>query len=358
MDKLKRINSVAVFCGSKTPTDPAIGEAAMAFGTFLAKHRIDLVFGGSNAGVMKILADSVRYAGGRAIGVFPDNLPHNLAYEDANEIVHVHSLAERKDEMRRLADAVVALPGGLGTLDELFDSLALRRVKYGGHKKPVGLLNVNGYYDKLLEFLEHSRSVGFSSNAAVLTLQVGKTPEELFKRLAGSLPPLDKIDPDKRGSLKALWREMAKHKAIYGYPQGASFANAFYRRVKDWPLEAWRDCGDEIAYAMLTWVDGIDKEIWSNLDCSWMEPYDWVESAEIDGRVLSHPQCPVDDIEPLDLLYLIHMDIGNLAYFDGDKLAARLLPEHRKHFFWTEHDAETARQLGYSALANWFPVEQ
>lgn len=187
--KIGRIKSVAVYCGSKLAKAPGLNEAAAELGAFIASHGMTLVFGGSNVGTMKLLSDAALAAGGRVVGVFTTNLPMRLAHPGLTETIVTHSLAERKHEMIARADAMIALPGGLGTLDELFDALALRRIKRGGHKKPVGVLNVYGYYDKLLEFLEHTRTAGLSTSAAVQSLQVGKTPEELFHRLAGSLPP-------------------------------------------------------------------------------------------------------------------------------------------------------------------------
>lgn len=186
---LDRIKRVAVYCGSRSPENPAFEEAVIGLGRFIAEHGMILVFGGSNVGMMKKLADAALAAGGKVVGVFTSNLPMSLAHPGLSELVVTRSLAERKKEMIERADVLVALPGGLGTLDELFDSLALRRVKVGGHKKPIGVLNVNGYYDKLLEFLIQTRDMGFSSNAAAQTLLSGKTPEELFDRLVGSLPP-------------------------------------------------------------------------------------------------------------------------------------------------------------------------
>ena len=186
---LERIRSVAVYCGSRTPPDNAYAEAAAALAKFIAAHGMTLVFGGSNAGTMKTVADAALAAGGKVVGVFTTNLPMSLAHPGLTELVVAHSLAERKRVMIERADALVALPGGLGTLDELFDALALRRVKNGGHKKPVGVLNVNGYYDPLLDFIVKTREAGFSTNSAVQSLVSGRTPEELFGRLAGSLPP-------------------------------------------------------------------------------------------------------------------------------------------------------------------------
>ena len=182
---LDRIKSVAVYCGSRTPMKHAFEEAAAELAKFIAAHGMTLIFGGSNVGTMKTVADAALAAGGKVVGVFTTNLPMPLAHPGLTELVVTHSLAERKREMIERADALVALPGGLGTLDELFDALALRRVKNGGHKKPVGVLNVNGYYDPLLDFIIQTRNAGFSSGSAAQTLVSGRTPDELFDRLVG-----------------------------------------------------------------------------------------------------------------------------------------------------------------------------
>lgn len=289
---IERIKSVAVYCGSKTPmSDKVFTAAAVGLGEFIAKNGMTLVFGGSNVGMMKTISDAALAAGGSVVGVFTSNLPMSLAHPGLTELVMTHSLAERKAEMIARADALVAFPGGLGTLDELFDALALRRVKTGGHKKPVGVLNVNGYYDKMLEFLIQTRDMGFSSNSAVQTLVSGRTPEELFMRLAGSLPPLSGGQKD---DLKALWRKMSRDKEKYGKPGGAPFAEAFYEVARYYPVEAWRKAGGDIAYDMLLWIDDLDPDILSNLDCSSFGGYDWFELLRINPNALGHPLCPKD----------------------------------------------------------------
>lgn len=183
--------------------DHAFEEAAAELAKFIASHGMTLIFGGSNVGTMKTVADAALSAGGKVVGVFTTNLPMSLAHPGLTELVVTHSLAERKREMIERADALLALPGGLGTLDELFDALALRRVKNGGHKKPVGVLNVNGYYDPILDFIIQTRNAGFSSGSVAQTLVSGRTPEELFDRLVGSLPPMIS-DEVKKDDLKTL----------------------------------------------------------------------------------------------------------------------------------------------------------
>ncbi len=187
-NKLQRIKQVAVYCGSHSPADPAYDLAAANLGKFLALNNMTLIFGGSNVGTMKVLADSVLENGGKVIGVFTEQLSHEILHPDLSETVITANLAERKAEMLRLADVVVALPGSFGTWDELFDALALRKMK-NAHKCPVGVLNVNGYFDHLLKFIAHSIEVGFTTGRHAQLLKSASTPELLFRQLAGSMVP-------------------------------------------------------------------------------------------------------------------------------------------------------------------------
>lgn len=348
---LERIKSVAVYCGSRSPRNPAFEDAAIGLGRFIAEHGMTLVFGGSNVGTMKTLADAALAAGGKVVGVFTTNLPMSLARQGLTELVVTRSLAERKKEMIDRADALVALPGGLGTLDELFDALALRRVKTGGHKKPIGVLNVNGYYDKLFDFVIQTRDMGFSSNAAAQTLLSGRTPEELFDRLVGSLPP--KINNKaKKDDLKALWREMKRDKAKYGTPGGAPFADAFYEMARYYPLASWRRAGHEITFQVLMWVEELDKDISENLDCSSLDDYDWQEILMVEPILLGHPQCP-RNFHPLDYLHWIRSDIRCLQYVDMDEFVPELLPEYATEYGWSPKDVKKARDMGANAFADW-----
>ena len=329
----------------------AFEAAAAELAKFVASHGMTLIFGGSNVGTMKTVADAALAVGGKVVGVFTTNLPMSLAHPGLTELVVTHSLAERKREMIERADALVALPGGLGTLDEMFDALALRRVKNGGHKKPVGVLNVNGYYGPLLDFIIQTRNEGFSSGSAAQTLVSGRTPEELFDRLVGSLPPVIS-DEAKKNDLKALWREMKRNKAKYGNPGGSPFANAFYDVARYYPLASWRKAGREIAYQMLMWAEDLDKEISENLDCSSFDEFDWAELFMMDPLLLGHPQCP-KDLHPLDVLYCINNDLRCLQYVDIDKLVSELLPEYATKYVWSRKDADEAREMGASSFADW-----
>jgi uncharacterized protein (TIGR00730 family) len=153
------IARIAVFCASSFGASPEFELAARELGALLAHHGIELVFGGTDSGLMGALARAVLNNGGRAIGVVPrsdEGLPIPPAL---SELIVVDSVAARKAKMLELSEASVALPGGLGTLDELFDALALRAI--GVHEKPVALFNVGGFYDPLLAFLDGVVQMGF-----------------------------------------------------------------------------------------------------------------------------------------------------------------------------------------------------
>lgn len=184
--KLKKIQNVAVYCGAHSPGAPEYAAAAAELGDYLASHEMTLVYGGSNVGLMKVLADAVLEKGGRVCGVFPAFFPESLRHPGLSEYVVVQTLAERKAEMLKRADAVVALPGSFGTWDELFDALALRKLK-AGHRHPVGILNVKGYFDPLLALIEQSVREGFTAPKYHHLLKSGTTPELLFRQLAGSM---------------------------------------------------------------------------------------------------------------------------------------------------------------------------
>ena len=173
---------IAVYLGSAETSVPAYRQAVMDFAEYLAGHDMTLIFGGSNAGMMKLLADTMLRKNGKVIGIFCKCLPDRLIRNDLTEAIFTGSLAERKAEMLKRADAAVALPGSLGTFDELFDTLAQR--KLGTVSCPVGVLNVNGFFDPVFELLKNSRKAGFTSGGTETLLQSGKTPEELFRKLA------------------------------------------------------------------------------------------------------------------------------------------------------------------------------
>jgi uncharacterized protein (TIGR00730 family) len=180
---------VCVFCGSSPGARPAYGRAAHEFGHLLGTRGVDLVWGGGNVGLMGIVADAALAAGGRAIGVIPAALAEReLGHSTATELHVVRTMHERKALMADLSDAFVALPGGTGTLDELFEILTWAQL--GFHAKPIGLLDVEDYYTPLLTFLDGARDEGFVRPVDRARLRVERDPERLLDELARERAPL------------------------------------------------------------------------------------------------------------------------------------------------------------------------
>lgn len=150
MNELRR---VCVFCASSPGTDPAITDATVALGELLVERDIELIFGGGAVGLMGLIADTVMEGGGRVTGVIPKNLfSREVGHQGLTRLEEVASMHERKARMYDLADAFIALPGGFGTLEELAETLTWSQI--GLHAKPIGVLNVNGFWDPLLALLD------------------------------------------------------------------------------------------------------------------------------------------------------------------------------------------------------------
>ena len=158
------IGRIAVYCGSAAGADPGFADAARLLGRTMVERGIDLVYGGGRLGLMGIVADTVLDAGGRVYGVIPQALvDHEVAHRGCTELHTVANMHERKAKMTELTDAFVALPGGIGTLDELFEAWTWNALGY--HAKPFCLLNVLGFWDGLDGFMDHVRDSGFLSQA-------------------------------------------------------------------------------------------------------------------------------------------------------------------------------------------------
>jgi len=174
--------SVCVYCGSRPGSDAAWLGAARATGHWIGRHGGQLVYGGGNNGLMGAVADATLAAGGTVVGIIPQALvEREFAKRDCTELHVVQTMHERKRLMAERADAFVALPGGIGTFEELFEVWTWRQLGY--HDKPVGLLNVGGYYDPLLAFLAHTVAQGFVSDWQMGLLRSGRTVEELLPAL-------------------------------------------------------------------------------------------------------------------------------------------------------------------------------
>jgi uncharacterized protein (TIGR00730 family) len=160
----KSIKSIAVFCASALGTNPIYHEAAYAVGQFLGKRKIDLIYGGSKNGLMGAVADGALAEKGVVIGVLPTFLASKEnAHEGLAELHMVESMHERKLLMHQLSEGIITLPGGFGTFEELFEMLTWAQL--GLHQFPMGLLNVNGYYDHLLAMIHHMKNEGLLRKA-------------------------------------------------------------------------------------------------------------------------------------------------------------------------------------------------
>jgi hypothetical protein len=176
--------SVCVYCGSRHGARPAYTDAARALGTAIGAQGWQLVYGGGKVGLMGEVADATLAAGGRVVGVIPETLQkREVGHVGLHELHVVPTMHVRKQMMAERADIFIALPGGIGTLEELYEVWTWRQL--GFHDQPIGLLNVNGYYDDLLRFMRGTVSEGFLSAAQLDTVEVGTDPLELLQRLAG-----------------------------------------------------------------------------------------------------------------------------------------------------------------------------
>lgn len=175
--------SVCVYCGSRHGARPEYAEAARALGRAIGERGWQLVYGGGAVGLMGEVADAVLAAGGRVVGVIPDTLmKREVGHRGLHELHVVPTMHLRKQMMAERADAFVALPGGIGTLEELYEVWTWRQLGY--HDQPIGLLNVAGYFDGLLRFMQTSVDEGFLAPAQQQVLQVGSDAVELLQRLA------------------------------------------------------------------------------------------------------------------------------------------------------------------------------
>ncbi len=184
------IHSLLVYCGANEGFGSVYRDAAVELGTLLAKENITLVFGGGSIGLMGIVADAALQSGGKVSGVIPDFLDaKEIGHKGVTQMHLVGSMHERKALMEKLSDAIVALPGGFGTMDEIFEMLTWAQL--GLHRKPVGLLNINNYYDHFLAQLDVMVREGFLTPSNRNLLVVAATPAELIERLRHSNPVVE-----------------------------------------------------------------------------------------------------------------------------------------------------------------------
>ncbi|UUF14133.1 MULTISPECIES: TIGR00730 family Rossman fold protein [Flavobacterium] len=182
------MKKITVFCGSSFGTEEIYKEQAELLGKTLAKQNIGLVYGGANVGLMGAVADGALSENGTVIGVLPNFLrSKEIAHKGLTELILVESMHERKTKMNDLCDGVIALPGGFGTLEELFEMLTWAQL--GLHKKPIAILNINGFYDSLLELLQTMSEKGLLKEANQKMLLVSDDIDDLLNQMKNYTPP-------------------------------------------------------------------------------------------------------------------------------------------------------------------------
>lgn len=183
------MRSLCIYCGSSSGDDPAYVDAARSTGVELARRGIEVIYGGAHVGLMGQVADAALAAGGRVIGVIPQQLVRKeLAHRQLTALHITSSMHARKAKMAELAEGFLALPGGVGTLEEIFEIWTWAQL--GLHGKPVGLLNVGGYYDELVRFVDHATASGFIRPEQRGMLIVEPTIGALLARFEAWVPPV------------------------------------------------------------------------------------------------------------------------------------------------------------------------
>lgn len=182
------LRSLCVYCGSSAGHDPAFADAARSLGQLMAGQGLALVYGGGHVGLMGIIADAVLEAGGEVTGVIPRALMDSeVGHDRLTRLLVVKDMHERKALMAEHSDGFIAMPGGIGTLEELFEVMTWLQLGY--HAKPVGLLNVKGFYDPLLDFLDRQAEAGFLRQEHRALLMTETDPAVLVQRLRAFVMP-------------------------------------------------------------------------------------------------------------------------------------------------------------------------
>lgn len=182
------MNSISVFCGSSKGISEVYSQAASVLASELVQRNITIVYGGAKVGLMGVVADRALELGGRVIGVMPEKLiSHEVAHDGLSELIIVRSMHERKYKMHLISDAFIALPGGFGTLDEIFEMITWAQLKI--HSKPCGFLNTNGYFNHLHTFLDHVMDEGFLAEGYRNMVLNEEDPSALLNGLETYLPP-------------------------------------------------------------------------------------------------------------------------------------------------------------------------
>ncbi|XP_019186461.1 PREDICTED: probable cytokinin riboside 5'-monophosphate phosphoribohydrolase LOGL10 [Ipomoea nil] len=191
-EKKRRFKRICVFCGSRTGYRSSFSDAALQLGKELVERKIDLVYGGGSVGLMGLVSKTVFDGGCHVLGVIPKALlPHEISGETVGDLKVVTDMHQRKSEMERNADAFIALPGGYGTMEELLEVITWSQL--GIHEKPVGLLNVDGYYDGLLALFDKGVEEGFIDDSARNIVVLGDTAKDLITKMEEYAPGHDRV---------------------------------------------------------------------------------------------------------------------------------------------------------------------
>ena len=183
-----KLNSISVFCASSPGFEDIWGQEAMKVGKYFAENNITLVYGGGRVGLMGAVADGCLAYQGKVIGVIPHFLnSKEIGHNDVTELIVVENMHERKLLMNDLCEGAIALPGGFGTMEELFEMITWAQL--GLHQKPVGILNTNGFYDHLIKFMDHMVEVGLLNIPNRNMLLVGDTIEDLVQQMEAYQAP-------------------------------------------------------------------------------------------------------------------------------------------------------------------------
>jgi uncharacterized protein (TIGR00730 family) len=183
------MKSICIFAGSNLGNSCEFKEKTQELGRFIAEKGFSIIYGGSINGLMGVIANEVIKNGGRVIGVMPRGLiKGENVHSQITQLVEVDTMHERKAKMSELADGYIALPGGLGTFEELFEALCWAQI--GIHKKPIGVFNVNSYYDPLLNLVNHSIQSGFSNDAPKRIINASSDPETLLTMMMNYVPDI------------------------------------------------------------------------------------------------------------------------------------------------------------------------
>jgi len=182
VNKATKMTKICVYCGSSNGILDVYSIAAEELGVEMARRDIDLIYGGGSVGLMGKISSAVHVSGGSVLGIIPEQLhPVEISGRSIGEVLVTRDMHERKKRMSALADGFIALPGGLGTLEELLEMLTWRQL--GLHLKPIGILNIDGFFDDLLKFIKKAVNAGFISPQSERLLIVSTTPSDLLDKL-------------------------------------------------------------------------------------------------------------------------------------------------------------------------------